>query len=139
MSIAVSGAKLIEEAELQVNHAEYDGAWSTYREFRESVGEADHDARTLRMLDEAERAAETSFRAGAVGFERPDADAAVRHPAPRQKRRSAAVEPLDCGSQPRVGRSEYATVDRSTTRRSVPQTFGSTSSPISSIDSQARS
>lgn len=29
MSITVSGAKLIEEAELQVNHAEYDGAWST--------------------------------------------------------------------------------------------------------------
>lgn len=50
MSIAVPDAKLIEEAELQVN-------------------EADHDARTLRMLDEAERAAETSFRAGTVGFE----------------------------------------------------------------------
>lgn len=69
MSITVSGAKLIEEAELQVNHAEYDGAWSTYHEFRESVNDADHDARTLRVLDEAERAAETSFRAGAVGFE----------------------------------------------------------------------
>lgn len=69
MSIAVSGAKLIEEAELQVNHAEYDGAWSTYREFRESVNDADHDARTLRVLDEAERAANASFRAGTVGFE----------------------------------------------------------------------
>lgn len=69
MSIAVPDAKLIEEAELQVNEAEYAGAWSTYREFRESVDDADHDERTLRVLDEAERAAEASFRTGAVGFE----------------------------------------------------------------------
>lgn len=69
MSIAVPDAELIEQANLQVDYAEYDGAWSTYRGFRESLDEADHDAKTLRVLDEAERAAEASFRAGSVGFE----------------------------------------------------------------------
>lgn len=69
MSIAVPDAELIEQARLLVDCAEYDGAWSTYREFRESLDEADHDVKTLQLLDEAERAAEASFRTGAVGFE----------------------------------------------------------------------
>lgn len=69
MSIAVPDAKLIEQARLQMDCGEYEGAWSTYCEFRESLDEADHGVETLGVLDEAERAAEASFRTGAVGFE----------------------------------------------------------------------
>lgn len=69
MSIGVQGATSIEEARHQVDHGEYDGAWSTYLEFRDELDEDAHDDRRLRMLEEAERAAESSLRTGTVGFE----------------------------------------------------------------------
>lgn len=69
MSIGVRGATSIEEARHQVDHGEYDGAWSTYLEFRDKLDEDAHDDRRLRMLVEAERAAESSLQTGTVGFE----------------------------------------------------------------------
>lgn len=60
---------MIEQARLQAESGAYDEAWSTYREFRDSLDGTDYDAKTLELLDEAERAAESSLRRGAVGFE----------------------------------------------------------------------
>lgn len=69
MSVSTREATLIKQAKHQVEYGEYDGAWATYRDFRASLDEEDCDARTLQVLDEAERAANASFRTGAVGFE----------------------------------------------------------------------
>lgn len=69
MSVSTRTAMLVEEVVQQVDRGEYADAWATYREFRESLNEEEYDARTLQVLDEAERAAETSFRTGAVDFE----------------------------------------------------------------------
>lgn len=69
MSIGIQGATLIEQANQQVDCGEYDDAWSTYCEFRDSLNEDDYEAGALRMLEDAERAADMSFRTGAVGFE----------------------------------------------------------------------
>lgn len=69
MSIGIQGATLIEQANQQVDCGEYNGAWSTYCEFRESLDEDEYEAGALQMLVDAERAADMSFRTGAVGFE----------------------------------------------------------------------
>ena len=69
MSIGIQGSTLIEQAIQQVDCGEYNGAWSTYCDFRESLDENEYETGSLRMLEEAEQAADMSFRTGAVGFE----------------------------------------------------------------------
>lgn len=69
MTVSMRNATLIEQAKHQADHGEYNGAWSTYRDLRESLNEDHYDAERIATLDETERAAETSFRAGRVGFE----------------------------------------------------------------------
>lgn len=69
MSVKAPEAMLVEQATHQTDRADYDNAWETYREFRESLDDGECTAGTLRVLNEAERTAEESFRAGRVGFE----------------------------------------------------------------------
>ncbi len=69
MSVKAPQAMLVEQAAQQTDRADYDTAWGTYREFRKSLDDDECDAETLRVLNEAERAAEESFRTGRVGFE----------------------------------------------------------------------
>lgn len=69
MSIGVPQTTLLDQIKHQIDSGEYRGALSTYRDFRDSVPDCEHDPGRLRMVDDAETAARDSFRTGAVGFE----------------------------------------------------------------------
>lgn len=59
----------VDRAVRQTDPGNYDHAWDAYHEFRESLDDREYATGTIQTLNQAERTAEESFRAGRVGFE----------------------------------------------------------------------